>query len=99
MVSTSTKEIIFPVQFSSFRLTDAINETKDKVKYLDSIRRYFDQLNDGYSPMHIANVTIPAITSAVRQMDNISKFYARTGYLGVIFAKVIDYSMKSCWKF
>lgn len=72
-----------------YSLTDAINETKDKVKYLDSLRKYFDQLNDGSSPLLIANVTIPAIASAVRQMDNISKFYARTGYLGVIFAKVI----------
>ena len=70
------------------RLTDAINETKDKVKYLESLRRYFDQLNDGYSPVHFANVTIPAIISAVRQMDNISKFYAKTGFLGVIFRKV-----------
>ena len=69
-------------------LTDALNEIKDKVKYLDSLKRYFEQLYDENSPSHISNVTIPAITSAVRQMDNISKFYARTGFLGVVFAKV-----------
>ena len=71
-----------------FRLTDAINETKDKVKYLESLRRYFDQLYEDNSPSHIANNVIPSITAAIRQMDNISKFYARSGYLGIVFAKV-----------
>ena len=82
------------MKFFFNRLTDAINETKDKVKYLESLRRYFDQLGDGYSPSHIANVTIPAIMSAVKQMDNISKFYAKIGFLGVIFTKV-NYNLKS----
>eukprot|EP00795_Rhopilema_esculentum_P017364 gene17364-8957_t len=77
-------------------LTDAINETKDKVKYLESLRRYFDQLYEDNSPSHIANNVIPSITAAIRQMDNISKFYARSGYLGIVFAKITNQLVMSC---
>ncbi|EDO44668.1 predicted protein, partial [Nematostella vectensis] len=28
-------------------ITDALNETKDKVRYLESLRKYFDQLYSG----------------------------------------------------
>eukprot|EP00794_Sanderia_malayensis_P000407 gene407-1042_t len=77
-------------------LTDALNETKDKVKYLESLRKHFEQLYEDHAPSFFSTVTIPALISAVRQMDNISRFYARTGYLGIIFAKVTNQLVISC---
>jgi dynein heavy chain len=70
-------------------ITDAFNETKDKVKYLDSLKRYFEQL---YLPnitvSTLSNSVLPGLMATVRQMDAISRYYARTGYLGVLFTKV-----------
>ena len=70
-------------------ITDAFNETKDKVKYLESLRKYFDQLNVGSSLVNICSTTLPGLMASVRQMDAISRYYARNGYLGLLFSKVI----------
>ena len=70
-------------------ITDAFNETKDKVKYLESLRKYFDQLNVGGSLVNICSNTLPGLMASVRQMDAISRYYARNGYLGLLFSKVI----------
>ena len=69
-------------------ITDAFNETKDKVKYLESLRKYFDQLNVGSSLVNICSNTLPGLMASVRQMDAISRYYARNGYLGLLFSKV-----------
>ena len=71
-----------------FSITDAFNETKDKVKYLESLHKYFDQLHVGNSLVNICNNTLPGLMASVRQMDAISRYYARNGYLGLLFSKV-----------
>ena len=71
-----------------FSITDAFNETKDKVKYLESLYKYFDQLVVGNSLVNICNNTLPGLMASVRQMDAISRYYARNGYLGLLFSKV-----------
>lgn len=74
--------------FCPSSITDAFNETKDKVKYLESLRKYFDQLNVGTSLVNICSNTLPGLMASVRQMDAISRYYARNGYLGLLFSKV-----------
>ena len=76
--------------YSSFSITDAANETKDKVKYLEALRRHFEHLYHGASPSEIINTALPALANSVKQMDSISRFYARSGYLGLLFTKVRD---------
>ena len=71
-----------------FSITDAMNETKDKVKYLESLKRHLDQLYSGATPVSIMNTALPGLLNAVKQMDSISRFYARSGFLGLLFAKV-----------
>lgn len=68
-----------------------MNDTKDKVKYLESLRRHFDQLYTDATPSSIINSAITGIASGVRQMDSISRYYARTGFLGLVFTKVIAF--------
>ncbi|XP_068697910.1 dynein axonemal heavy chain 8-like [Montipora foliosa] len=71
-------------------ITDAFNETKDKVKYLESLHKYFDQLMVGNSLVNICSNTLPGLMASVRQMDAISRFYARNGYLGLLFSKITN---------
>ena len=74
--------------FLVYSITDAFNETKDKVKYLEALRKYFDHLNAGNSIGSICSNVLPGLMASVRQMDSISRFYARNGYLGLLFSKV-----------
>ena len=71
-----------------FRITDVQNETKDKVKYLEALRRHLEQLHLESNPVAAVNVILPTLIAAMRQMDSISRFYARNGYLGLLCMKV-----------
>lgn len=86
--------IIIIINVSFLSITDAFNETKDKVKYLESLHKYFDQLLSvgNNSLVNICSNTLPGLMASVRQMDSISRFYARNGYLGLLFSKVINRS-------
>ena len=65
-----------------------MNDTKDKVKYLESLRRSFDHMYHEATPHSIMNVAIPAFTNGIRQMDSVSRYYSRVGFLGLILTKV-----------
>ena len=69
-------------------ITDAMNETKDKVRYLESLKRHLDMLYNGATPTNIINIALPGLLEAVKQMDSVSRFYSRQGFLGLIFTKV-----------
>ena len=64
------------------------------MKYLESLHKYFDQLLfvGNNSLVNICSNTLPGLMASVRQMDSISRFYARNGYLGLLFSKVIKIS-------
>ncbi len=66
-----------------------MNETKDKVRYLESMKRFFDQLYNNATPSSIINHAIPGIVTCIKQVDSVSRFYARQGFLGLLFTKVI----------
>ena len=74
---------------SFYRITDAQNETKDKVKYLDTLKRYLDQLHMESNPVSTVNNILPLLVGAIKQMDSISRYYARSGYLGLLCMKVL----------
>ena len=66
-----------------------MNDTKDKVKFLESLKRHFDQLYSVEStPATIINTAIPGLANSVKQMDSISRYYSRAGFLGLMFTKV-----------
>ncbi|XP_066278010.1 uncharacterized protein [Branchiostoma lanceolatum] len=77
-------------------ITDAANETKDKVKYLESVRKHLEQLYHDSTPVMVLNTALPGLTTSVRQMDSISRFYARSGYLGLLFSKVTNQLVQVC---
>lgn len=77
-------------------LTDGLNDTKDKLKYLESLKRHFDQLYHDASPHSIINSAIPGLTNTIKQMDAISRYYARSGFLGIILTKVTNQLVMAC---
>ncbi|KAL4232681.1 hypothetical protein ACF0H5_007369 [Mactra antiquata] len=78
-------------------ITDGMNDTKDKVKFLESLKRHFDQLYSVDStPSTIINTAIPGLANSVKQMDSISRYYARTGFLGLMFTKVTNQLVMAC---
>lgn len=77
-------------------ITDAMNDTKDKVKFLESLKRHFDQLySSDCTPSSIINNAIPGLANSVKQMDSISRYYSRTGFLGLMFTKVCVFMILS----
>ncbi|XP_025098007.1 LOW QUALITY PROTEIN: dynein gamma chain, flagellar outer arm-like [Pomacea canaliculata] len=77
-------------------LTDGLNDTKDKVKYLESLKRHFDHLYNDATPYTIINTALPGLTNSIKQMDSISRYYARTGFLGIFMAKVTNQLVTAC---
>ena len=69
-------------------LTDALNDVKDRVKYLESLRKCFDQLENVDNFYLLTNTLLPELMSNIRLLDSYSKFYAKIGFLGSVMAKV-----------
>lgn len=76
-------------------ITEAVNEAKDKVKYMESLRRHIDMLYHGATPQFIMQTALPGLVNNVKQMDSISRYYSRSGFLGVFFTKVLTYFTKA----
>ncbi|XP_041355189.1 dynein gamma chain, flagellar outer arm-like isoform X3 [Gigantopelta aegis] len=77
-------------------ITDAMNDTKDKVKYLESLRRAFDHMYHEATPHSIMNIAIPGLTNSIKQMDSVSRYYGRVGFLGLILTKVTNQIVMAC---
>lgn len=71
-------------------ITDAVNEAKDKVKYMEGLRRYLTQLYHGATPQAIMQAALPGLVNNIKQMDSISRYYSRSGFLGLFFTKVLN---------
>ena len=72
----------------SYRLTDAFNNARDRVRYLESLSPHLEALEASLSLPSTLSTLLPSITTAVRQMEGLSRAYARSGYLGILFTKV-----------
>ena len=72
------------------RITDAYNNARDRVRYLEILSPHLEalQASPPPTPSTVVSSTLPALASAFRQMDGLSRVYARSGYLEVILTKV-----------
>ncbi len=74
--------------FLKKRITDAQNECRDKVKFLESLRRPLDQFYQDATPYTCISSALPNLCTAMRTIESVSRYYARQGYLGLLFTKV-----------
>ena len=69
-------------------ISDAYNDARDKVKYLQTLRQVFEQLQANQTPVTIVSNILPSLAAAVKQMIGQSRVYAKSGFLGFLFMKV-----------
>ncbi|XP_029452717.1 dynein gamma chain, flagellar outer arm-like [Rhinatrema bivittatum] len=80
-------------------ITDAANATKDRVKYLEMLHRHFEAMGNENNPVNLINNILPSLFTAIRQMDSISRFFSRNGFLGLLLTKVSNQLAQSCRQF
>jgi dynein heavy chain, axonemal len=69
-------------------ITDAQNECRDKVKFLESLKRPIDQFYQDATPLTCMHNALPNLCTSIRTVESVSRYYARQGYLGILFTKV-----------
>lgn len=82
--------------FCELKITDAQNECRDKVKFLESLKRPIDQFYHDAMPISCINTALPGLCSAMRTVESVSRYYARHGYLGLLFTKVTNQLVNIC---
>lgn len=80
-------------------ITDAQNECRDKVKYLESLRRPIDQFYHEASPITCITTALPGLCTSMRAVESVSRYYARQGYLGLLFTKVSNQLVNVCTEY
>ncbi|KAI8831563.1 hypothetical protein BC829DRAFT_494479 [Chytridium lagenaria] len=79
------------------RVTDAANESKDNVKYLYTLERFYDPL---YSCDPIGMIpAIPGLINAIKMIYSISRYYNTSERMTSLFVKVTNQMITSCKEF
>ncbi len=58
------------------------------MKFLESLRRPLDQFYQEATPSTCISAALPTLCTAMRTIESVSRYYARHGYLGLLFTKV-----------
>ncbi|XP_073531710.1 dynein axonemal heavy chain 5-like [Phyllobates terribilis] len=69
-------------------ITEAMNATKDRVKYLEALHRHFNALNTDNDPENLINGILPGFFNSIQQMEILSQHFSKNGYLGLLLTKV-----------
>ena len=75
-------------------LTEALAEAKENVKYLSSLEKFFDVLDNGTPRQIIA--MLPAMMNNIKMMYTISRYYATSERMTVLFFKITNQMITAC---
>ncbi len=70
------------------RITDAFNNSRDRVRYLETLCPHLEALLTTPLTAGTSGTPLTSLMTAIRQMDGLSRAYAKSGYLGILFTKV-----------
>ncbi|XP_073445808.1 uncharacterized protein [Dendrobates tinctorius] len=98
MISTKSR-LLKRWKFIDISITEAMNATKDRVKYLEALHRHFDALNTENDPENLINGILPGFFNGIQQMEILSRHFSKNGYLGLLLTKVSNQLALNCKSF
>ena len=76
------------------RVTEALNEAKDNVKYLSTLEKFIEPLYDG-SPDYIKD-TLPALMNSIKMIHTIARYYNTNDRMTGLFVKITQQMINNC---
>jgi dynein heavy chain len=70
------------------RVTEALNEAKDNVKYLQTLEKFIEPLYDG-NPVSIKD-TLPALMNSIKMIHTIARYYNTNERMTGLFIKITN---------
>lgn len=70
------------------RVTEALNEAKDNVKYLSTLEKFIEPLYDG-TPETIKD-TLPALMNSIKMIHTIARYYNTNERMTGLFVKITN---------
>jgi dynein heavy chain len=74
--------------------TDAANEAKDNVKYLNTLDKYAQPLYD--APPSAVVESLPALLNNIKMMQQIARYYNTTDRMTTLFVKITNQMITNC---
>ncbi|XP_075255403.1 dynein axonemal heavy chain 5-like isoform X4 [Convolutriloba macropyga] len=88
------------------QITECFNDARDKSKYLEALNRFFVQMSSATtSPLEMVETVVPQLFQHVKNLESLSKHYAKTGFLGLVIfqisnllvSKMLDFISEVCY--
>ena len=76
------------------RVTEALNEAKDNVKYLATLEKFIEPLYDG-TPETIRD-TLPALMNSIKMIHTIARYYNTNDRMTGLFVKITNQMIQNC---
>ena len=76
------------------RVTEALNEAKDNVKYLATLEKFIEPLYDG-TPETIKD-TLPALMNSIKMIHTIARYYNTNDRMTGLFVKITNQMIQNC---
>jgi len=76
------------------RVTEALNEAKDNVKYLQTLERFIEPLYNG-TPETIKE-TLPALMNSIKMIHTIARYYNTNERMTGLFVKITSEMITRC---
>jgi len=76
------------------RVTEALNEAKDNVKYLQTLEKFIEPLYEG-TPDGIKD-TLPALMNSIKMIHTIARYYNTNERMTGLFIKITNQMISNC---
>ena len=78
------------------KVTEALNEAKDNVKYLTTLEKFIEPLYEG-TPEQIKD-TLPALMNSIKMIHTIARYYNTNDRMTNLFKKITNQMIENCRK-